>query len=31
MTEAWENSELKASGRLNDESSIEGVKLNGAL
>ena len=31
MTEAWENSELKASGRLNDESIIEGVKLNGAL
>ncbi len=31
MTEAWENSELKASGRLNDENIIEGVKLGGSL
>ena len=31
MTDAWENSELKASGRLNDDSIIEGVKLSGRL
>lgn len=31
MTEAWENSELKASGRLTDESILEGVKLDGGL
>lgn len=31
MNEAWENSELKASGRLLDESVIEGVKMDGKL
>jgi putative aldouronate transport system substrate-binding protein len=31
MTEAWENSELKASGRIKDESLVEGLKLDGSL
>lgn len=31
MTDAWENSDLKASGRLNDASIVEGVKLDGRL
>ncbi len=30
MTEAWENSELKASGRVN-ESLVDGLKLDGSL
>lgn len=31
MTEAWNNSELKASGRITDESVIEGLKIDGSL
>lgn len=31
MTGAWENSELKASGRVIDESLVEGLKIDGAL
>ena len=31
MTEAWENSELKASGRVTGEEVIENMKLNGKL
>lgn len=31
MTESWENSELKASGRIKDETLVEGLKLDGSL
>lgn len=31
MTEAWENSKTKNSGRLSNESVIEGLKLDGKL
>ncbi len=31
MTQAWENSELKASGRIKDISLVEGLKVNGSL
>lgn len=31
MTEAWNNSELKASGRITGEDVIENLKLNGQL
>ncbi len=31
MTDAWENSELKASGRLKDEALVEGLKMDGSL
>lgn len=31
MTEAFDNSELKASGRIKDEALIEGLKINGSL
>lgn len=31
MTEAWENSDLKASGRIKDDALIEGLKLNDHL
>ena len=31
MTQAWENSELKASGRVTGEDVIENMKLNGVL
>lgn len=31
MTEAWDNSELKASGRVTGEEVIENMKLNGQL
>jgi putative aldouronate transport system substrate-binding protein len=31
MTQAWENSELKASGRVIDEALVNGLKLDGKL
>ena len=31
MTEAWENSDLKASGRMTDESIVDNMKIDGAL
>ncbi len=31
MTDAWENSELKASGRVKDENLVEGLKVDGTL
>ena len=31
MTDAWENSELKASGRINNEELIDSLYLNGKL
>ena len=31
MTEAWENSELKSSGRINNEELIDSLYLNGKL
>ena len=31
MTQAWENSDLKASGRVKDEALVEGLKIGGAL
>ncbi len=31
MTEAWENSELKASGRVKDEALVEGLMIDGKL
>ena len=31
MTDAWENSELKASGRIANEGVIEGLKIDGRL
>ena len=31
MTDAWENSELKASGRFTGESVIDGLKIDGSL
>lgn len=31
MTDAWENSELKASGRVQDESVIDGMQIDGRL
>lgn len=31
MTEAWENSELKASGRINAEDLIDNLYMNGSL
>jgi ABC-type sugar transport system, periplasmic component len=31
MTEAWENSELKASGRIVDDALVEGMYLDGRL
>lgn len=31
MTDAWENSELKASGRIIDEALIDGLKVNGSI
>ena len=31
MTSAWENSELRASGRIEDEALVDGLKIDGKL